>query len=263
MISKVIIGRTFGCCSYVMKKEGAEILFSNGIRHDSISNAVKDFEAIRNLRPTLKNVVIHSSVSFAYEDKQHVTNDLMIEIGMKFQKRLGLSEFQTICVRHHDAKHEHFHLIINRVGYNREVASDHFIKNRAARTCDELEVEYGLTVARGHGISTSIKHRDKHKDKIKELIKSEIHSGLRSGITTLEMLTNFLAKQGIEMRVQYQSTGRVNGLSFKKENIALKGSEIDKAFSYKRLSKQLNLSVQIPSHIENKLNTNKQLDYER
>lgn len=246
-----------------MKKEGAEILYSNGVRQDSIANTVKDFQTIRNLRQTLKNVVIHSSVSFAYEDKQHVTNDVMIEIGMKLQKRLGLSEFQTLCVRHHDAKHEHFHLIINRVGFNGEVASDQFIKNRAARACDELEIEYGLTVARGHGISTSIKHRDKHKDKIKELIKSEIHNGLRSGVTTLEMLTNYLAKQGIEMRVQYQSTGRVNGLSFKKENIALKGSEIDKAFSYKRLSKQLNLGVQISSHIENKINKNQQLDYER
>ncbi len=264
MISKVIIGKTFaGCCKYVVNKKGAEILCANGVRQDTLPHTISDFQAVRNLRPTLKNAVMHSSISFSYEDSPNISNEKMNEIAKEFQKRLGMANHQSICVRHHDAKHDHFHLIINRIGYEGEVASDRFIKNRAARACDDLEMEYNLTVARGHGHSTSIKHRSPQKEQVKNQIKSAVQNGLASGIKNFDALNSYLCKQGIEMRVQYQTTGRVNGVSFKMDNMAFKGSAIDKTFSYKGLSGQMSMGINLLSHIENKLTNHKQLDYER
>lgn len=261
MISKVIIGKTFkGCCRYVMNKPGAQILFSSGVREDSVSNTVSDFESIRNLRLGLKKVVLHTSISFAYEDAENLSDEKRVEVAKAFLKKMGLDENQAICVKHTDAKHDHFHIISNRVGFDGKAASDRFIKNRAARSCDELEVEFGLTVARGHGRSTEIKHRSPAKNKVRDEIKQAIESGLAKGIKDFNELERHLANSAIEMKVQYQSTGRVNGLSFRKDGVALKGSAIDKNLSYKKLT--LTLSGN-PSHISTAIQNYKQPDYER
>lgn len=263
MISKVITGATFrGCCKYVMNKAGAEVLFSRGVREDNVLHTISDFETIRNLRPGLKKAVLHTSISFAYEDVKNLNNNKRTEIAIAFLKKLNLENNQTICVKHTDAKHDHFHIVSNRVGFDGSVASDKFIKNRAARACDELEVEFGLTVARGHGIASEVKHKSPEKNRLKQLIKSAVENGLRESPKDFQGLINYLAVRGIEMKIQYQSTGRVNGISFRTEKIAFKGSAIDKNFSYKRLATEISKSRDV-NHIENKLQQTKQSEYER
>ncbi len=257
------MGKTFkGCCKYVMGKTGAIVLQADGVRYDNPSNTALDFQSIRELRPSVRNVVIHASLSFSYEDKVLLTNDKMIAVAERFKEKLGVAQHQSICVRHTDAKHDHFHLIINRIGFQAEVASDQFIKNRAARACDELELEFGLIVARGHGINNEVRHRSPKKNNVKDQIKDAIQSGLSSGIKDFNHLETYLEARGIEMRIQYQSTGRVNGLSFKKDEFAFKGSSIDKSLSYRKLVSQLAPS-KTPNHIEKLLTKNKHIDYER
>lgn len=266
MISKVIIGSTFkGCCRYVMLKPGAEVLFASGVRADKVLNTISDFDAIRSFRPGLKKAVIHTSISFAYEDKSKLTDEIMIQVAQAFLKKIGLHENQAVCVKHTDAKHhahEHFHIISSRVGYDGTVVSDKFIKNRAARACDELEAEFKLTVARGHGLSSGKLYRSQKQNKVKDEIRTAINSGLSDGVRDFDELTRYLTKKGIEMKVQYQSTGRVNGISFHKDDIAFKGSSIDRNFSYRKLAIQVTNRL-CSGHIESKLNKNKQMDYEK
>ncbi|MCA6381201.1 MAG: relaxase/mobilization nuclease domain-containing protein [Cytophagales bacterium] len=266
MISKVIIGSTFkGCCRYVMLKPGAEVLFASGVRADKVLNTITDFDAIRSLRPGLKKAVIHTSISFAYEDKSKLTDEIMIQVAQAFLKKIGLHENQAVCVKHTDAKHhdhEHFHINSSRVGYDGRVVSDKFIKNRAAKACDELEAEFKLTVARGHGLGSGKVYRSQNQNKVKDEIRTAINSGLSDGVTDFDELTRYLTNKGIEMKVQYQSTGRVNGISFRKDDIAFKGSSIDKSLSYRKLISHLANQRGI-GHIENGFNKNKQIDYEK
>ena len=264
MISKVITGGASfrGCVRYVMLKPGAEVLFAFGVRTDKVLHTISDFDAIRSLNPGLKKAVIHTSISFAYEDKSKLTDEIMIQVAQAFLKKIGLHENQVVCVKHTDAKHDHFHIISNRVGYDGRVVSDKFIKNRAARACDQLEAEFKLTVARGHGLGSGKVFRSQKQNKVKDEIQTAINSGLSDGVRGFDELTRYLTKKGIEMKVQYQSTGRVNGVSFRKDDIAFKGSSIDKDFSYRKLALQL-AKQPSTSHIENEFNKNKHLDYER
>jgi hypothetical protein len=266
MISKVIIGSTFkGCVRYVLLKPGAEVLFASGVRTDKVLHTISDFDAIRSLRPGLKKAVIHTSISFACEDKSKLTDEIMIQVAQAFLKKIGLHENQAICVKHTDAKHhghDHFHIISNRVGYDGTVVSDKFIKNRAAKACDELEAEFKLTVARGHGVGSGKVYRSQKQNKVKDEIRTAINSGLSDGVRDFDELTRYLAKKGIEMKVQNQSTGRVNGLSFRKDDIAFKGSSVDKNFSYRKLALQVANRLN-SGHVESKFNKNKQIDYEK
>lgn len=263
MISKVIIGSTFeGCTKYVMLKPGAEVLFASGVRTDNVLHTISDFNTIRNLRPGLKKAVMHTSINFAYEDKINLTDEIMIQVAQAFLKKLGVHESQIICVKHTDREHNHLHLISNRVCFDGGVVSDKFIKNRAARACDELEAEFKLTVARGHGLGSKKVYRSKKQNAVKDEIRIAIKRGLSDGVKDFNELTGYLIDKGIEMKVQYQSTGRVNGVSFRKGDIAFKGSSIDKDFSYRKLALQITKQPST-SHIENEFKKNKQLDYER
>ena len=239
MIGKVSIGKSFGgCVRYVMEKDNAQVLDQSGVRSQSAVMATRDFNAIRRENPDVKNAVMHTSISFAHQDK--VSDDMMVNIGKDYLEKMDLQDRQYLMVRHRDTKHEHMHIVINRVGYDGEVASDRWCKNRTARACDQLEVKYGLTIARQQNkVKDIAMDKIPIKKRIKSQIKSEIEKSLHKGINNMNQLKSELSKNKISMKVQTQSTGRINGLSFEKDGLAFKGSSISKDFSYGRLNKQL------------------------
>lgn len=238
MIGKVSIGKSFGgCVRYVLEKEGAEVLEEYGVRSRDAVVATQDFNAVRRENPKIKNAVWHTSISFAQQDV--LDNKKMAAIARDYLKKMSLSGNQYLVVRHVDTRHEHMHVIVNRVGFDGKTVSDRWCKNRTANVCDKLEVKYGLTVAREQG------NRRQPGDKVpmvkqaKADIRDAVEGQLQKGVSTMEKLKEELAKEGISLVVKVQSTGRVNGVSFGKDGIALKGSAVAKEFSYGRLTKLL------------------------
>lgn len=238
MITKVVIGKSFkGCVGYVLSKPGAEILDFEGVRIESTKSITKDFTTIRNLRPQISNAVWHTSVSFAYEDK--VDSDLMRKIARDYLEAMGLSSNQFLVVRHIDAKHQHFHIVSNRIGFDGKVITDQWSKNRSARVSDLLEEKYGLIVAQ------SLKRNQGNlvgKASIRKQLKEEIRIKITKHLVnsrSVEDLIEALKSDNIEMQLQVQSTGRINGVSFKSKEIAVKGSSIHKDFSFKHIMEKI------------------------
>lgn len=237
MIGKVSIGKTFkGCVNYVMGKDGAEVLYAHGVRSESISYATKDFDAVRKQNPGISNAVWHTSISFAHQDK--VDDKLMLDVAHDYLKQLNLDSNQYLVVKHTDTRHQHMHIISNRVGFEGNVVSDRWCKNRTARACDLMEEKYNLTVAREQGKSMS---NDKRGDirQVKEEISTAINQSLKLGVSDYDLLTKDLHKKGIDLQLQMQSTGRINGVTFKKGELIMKGSAVGKEFSYKHLLQSL------------------------
>jgi len=237
MIGQVTIGKSFGgVVRYVLEKDQAEILDEWGVRSSNAILVTQDFNAIRMQKPNLKNAVWHTSISFAYDDS--LSKEKLISIGKDYLEKIGLDEHQYLMVRHHDTKHEHIHIISNRVGFEGELASDKWCKNRTAQICDLLEEKYQLTVARDQGKNnTIINDRIPLKKQIKNQIKEAIAGSLSHGISDFDHLTDELKTHGIELLFHIQKTGRVNGISFRCKGVTFKGSAIDKSFSYGRLAK--------------------------
>ena len=237
MIGKVSIGKTFkGCVNYVMGKEGAEVLNAYGVRSQSIPYATKDFDAVRKQNPGISNAVWHTSISFAHQDK--VDDKLMLDVASDYLKHMNLDSNQYLVVKHTDTRHQHMHIISNRVGFEGAVVSDRWCKNRTARACDLMEEKYNLTVAREQGKSFS---NDKRGDirQVKEEISAAINQSVKSGVSDYDRLTKDLHTKGIDLQLQKQSTGRINGVTFKKGELIIKGSAVGKEFSYKHLQQSL------------------------
>jgi Relaxase/Mobilisation nuclease domain len=219
-----------------MGKDGAEVLNAYGIRSESIPYATKDFDVIRKQNPAVSNAVWHTSISFAHQDK--VDDKLMLSVANDYLKHMNLDTNQYLVVKHTDTQHQHMHLISNRVGFEGNVVSDRWCKNRTAHACDLMEEKYNLTIAREQGKSKS---NDKRGDlkAVKEEISTAINQSLKSGISDYEKLSKDLLNKGIDLQLQKQSTGRVNGVTFKKGELIVKGSAVGKEFSYKHLLQSL------------------------
>ncbi len=239
MIGKVSIGKTFrGCVNYVMGKKGAEVITAHGVRVESPLYATHDFDTIRKQNSGISNAVWHTSISFAHQDR--VTDELMKKVASDYLDRMKLSDNQYLIVKHTDTRHQHMHIISNRVGFDGKVVTDQWCKNRTARACDLMEEKYKLTIARdqSQGMQKVQDKREGVKD-VKEDIKRAIDDSLRKGISNYDSLKRDLAKKNIDLQLQKQSTGRINGVTFRKDDLIVKGSAIDKDFSYKRLLKTL------------------------
>jgi hypothetical protein len=198
MIGKVSIGKSFGgCVRYVMDKDNAQVLDQSGVRSENAVKATQDFNAIRRQHPDVKNAVWHTSISFAHQDK--LGNDQMVKIARDYLDKMNLKDHQFLIVRHHDTKHEHIHIIINRIGFDGNVASDRWCKNRTARTCDQLELKHGLTVAKEQGLGKS-KIRDKVpiKHQLRSEIRSEIEQKLKMGVSNMDQLSKELSKKAFQ-----------------------------------------------------------------
>ena len=71
MIGKVKTGKSFaGCIRYNLEREEATILHAEGIRIDSITHMINDFNMQRKMNPELGQAVGHIVLSWSVQDKR-------------------------------------------------------------------------------------------------------------------------------------------------------------------------------------------------
>lgn len=231
------------------KEKGAEIFLSNGTRTDCTKHIIDDFMLIAKQR-NISRPLWHTVISWSPKDSEKVTTSLMSDIAKEYLKSMGLEENQYIAVSHKNTIHPHCHILSNRCGFDGRIVSDSFSKVRSIRFAQAMELKYGLTVVEGRNNARERSDENKEKRRVKNEIRKAIFEGLDSGISDFDKLSKYLEGKGIEMRIEYQSTGRINGLSFRKE-YAFKGSSLDPNLSYKRLDKRFALGKHISTEKQN------------
>ena len=82
MIGKIKKGKSFGgCIRYVMGKDNAEIIDSDGVLLGNIREITDSFNFQRELNPKIKQPVGHIALSFKAEDKALLTDEFMAKIA--------------------------------------------------------------------------------------------------------------------------------------------------------------------------------------
>lgn len=255
MIGRTILGQSFlGCVRYVMEKPKAEVLHAQHVRSYSAERAASDMEAIRKLRPGLRNVVWHTSLSFANQDQ--VSDDLMQKVAKYYLEKARFGNLnQYIIVKHQDRMHPHVHIVANRIDYNGNAVSDQFYKNRTAQICDEIEQRFGLTIAREQQRALQHEHPAWLQEAIskKEKIRKAINEHMtQKAKVSWRSLHDDLRKQGIQLRITRNKEGKVVGISFHTEDFSIKGSKLGKGYTFPSLNR-----VFLQQGIEEKLSNEK------
>ena len=156
MIGKVITGKSFrGCIGYCLSEkkmrkgglmEGFEKHRSEVLVRHLCSGDKKElsaqFEEVRRLNPRQGKPVLHITLSMA-PGEQLGRGDLL-SLAEACAGHMGFDKNQYLAVEHFDTKHQHLHIVANRVGYDGRVVSDSNSYKRMAEFCRKMEKEMGL-----------------------------------------------------------------------------------------------------------------------
>ncbi|MEJ6981728.1 relaxase/mobilization nuclease domain-containing protein [Pedobacter sp. P351] len=238
MIGKVKTGKSFaGCIHYNLEREEATILHAEGIRTDSIQHIIRDFNMQRKMNPELGQAVGHIVLSWSVQDKEKLSPEAMADHAKEYLQKMKIADTQLLVVQHHDREHPHIHIVYNRVNNDAKTISDQYQRKRNAEVCKQLTLKYNYHMAQGKAQVN--RARLTGADRIKYQLYDAIKETSAQAKTWIE-LANLLTRHGIELHYKYKGgTAEVQGISFSKDGLKLKGSEIDRSLSYGKLNQVL------------------------
>ncbi|KAA6317868.1 hypothetical protein EZS27_032048, partial [termite gut metagenome] len=150
MIGKIIKGRSFkGCISYVLGKENAKLLDSEGVLLNDTKSIINSFYMQSLMNPKLAKSVGHIPLAYSKEDASKLTDEVMVKLAKEYMKAMRIENTQYIIVRHHDREHPHCHIVFNRVDNEGKTISDRNDHFRNEKVTKALKEKYGLTFSVG------------------------------------------------------------------------------------------------------------------
>lgn len=242
MIGKIKKGKSFGgCIRYVMGKDKAEVIASDGVLLGNNREITDSFNYQRMLNPKIKQPVGHIALSFKPEDKPRLTNEFMAKIVMEYMDLMGIKDTQFILVRHNNTDNPHCHLVYNRIGYDGKVISSQGDYKRNEIATKKLKDKYRLTYAEDKG-KTNVK-KLRSADRVKYEIHNAVKKALKSSKTWKEFNNN-LAGQGVKLEFvkrsrEIKTLNDIQGIRFTKDGLTFKASQISRDFSFAKLNARL------------------------
>lgn len=235
-------GRSFkNRVDYILKDDHDFICSNMASDYNNVSDLTDEFKTVSSFRQDIKKPVFHAFLSLP--KNEHLTDEKWQEIAKDYLKEMNIDidKHQYICVRHNDTDKEHIHIVANRVGLDGSVwLGQHSAFNTIA-ACERLEIKHGLTITKG---------LQGQKSEVSAPAKNEIEQALRTGEKParivlqnalqaamlskpdLQTFIDRIQAVGIEPRFNIASTGNVAGVSFSVNDIAFKGSQLGKKFSW-------------------------------
>jgi hypothetical protein len=151
--------------------------------------------------------------------------------------KMKIQNTQYLVVEHRDTNQPHIHIIYNRVDNAGKSISDRFQKRMNQKVCKEMTLEHGYHMGKGKTLVTRGKLRG--MDKTRYELADQIRIASRSAVNW-KQLEGTLSSSGIALIYKYKSgTSQIEGISFQKDGMVLKGSKVDRSMSFLALDAKL------------------------
>lgn len=242
-------GRSFkNRVEYILKDDHNFICSNMASDYNNVSDLTDEFKTVSSFRQDIKKPVFHAFLSLPKNEK--LTDEQWQEIAKDYLKEMNIDieKHQYICVRHNDTDKEHIHIVANRIGLDGSVWHGQHSAFNTIAACERLEVKHGLTITDG------LKGQ---KSDVSAPTKAEIEMALRTGEKPARLVLQAslqaamvgkpdlgtfverLQAVGIEPRFNVASTGNVAGCSFSVGDVAFKGSQLGKKFSWNTIKSKV------------------------
>lgn len=209
---------------------------AGSVWEEDVREIIKQFESTRADKPNIEKPVWHCSLSVRKEEGrlgpqkwQEIAESFMKSKELMFPE--GLS---WVAVWHGDKAHDHIHIVASRIAFGK-VWDDKRDMLKANRVTARLEREFNLvpTVKTKNNCVRKVADKDYQK----AIRRGEYPERRRLQIiidkaierpTSYADFLSFLALNGVQVRENRASTGKLSGLSFYINDIHFKGSQLGK-----------------------------------
>ncbi|HDD8661100.1 TPA: relaxase/mobilization nuclease domain-containing protein [Escherichia coli] len=242
-------GRSFkNRVEYILKDDHDFICSNMASDYNNVSDLTDEFKTVSSFRQDIKKPVFHAFLSLPRGD--HLTDEQWQEIAKDYLKEMNIDieKHQYICVRHNDTDKEHIHIVANRVGLDGSVwLGQHSAFNTIA-ACERLEVKHDLTITQGlKGQKSEVSAPTKNEieqalrtgEKPARIVLQNAFQAAMLGKPDLQTFIDRVQAVGIEPRFNVASTGNVAGCSFSVGDMAFKGSQLGKKFSWNTIKSKV------------------------
>ncbi len=251
MIAKIGRGSSFrGALNYLLQKEHQPEIVGGNMAGTTPRELAREFGASRQLRTQVEQPVEH--VSFSWSPHEQVSPDQMRAAVERWLEQMGFDRAanQYTVVRHKDRDHPHCHVLISRIRTDngRLVAQPwrEYVRNK--EVCRSIEKEMGFerlpsrSRSEGHECHPTRGEERMAIDRGLASEKEQIKYLLREAASGEPTMTDFLNRvraQGIQVRPNVGRNGRVSGISFRLDQVAVKGSQLGRSFTWQGLQRSL------------------------
>ncbi|WP_410742843.1 relaxase/mobilization nuclease domain-containing protein [Citrobacter koseri] len=242
-------GRSFkNRVDYILKDDHSFICSNMSADKNNVSDLTDEFKAVSSFRQDIKKPVFHAFLSLP--KNEHLTDQQWEEIAKDYLKEMNIDieKHQYICVRHNDTDKEHIHIVANRIGLDGSVWHGQHSAFNTIAACERLEAKHGLTITQGlKGQKSDVSAPTKAEiemalrtgEKPARLVLQASLQAAMTGKPDLETFVERLQAVGIEPRFNVASTGNVAGCSFSVGDVAFKGSQLGKKFSWNTIKSKV------------------------
>jgi hypothetical protein len=234
---------------YILKDDHDFICSNMSSDYNNVSDLTDEFKIVSSFRQDIKKPVFHAFLSLP--KNEHLTDERWQEIAKDYLKEMNIDieKHQYICVRHNDTDKDHIHIVANRVGLDGSVwLGQHSAFNTIA-ACERLEIKHNLTITQGlKGQKSDVSAPTKAEieqalrtgEKPARIVLQNALQAAMTGKPDLETFVERLQAVGIEPRFNVaSSTGNVAGVSFSVNDIAFKGSQLGKKYSWNTIKNKV------------------------
>lgn len=235
MIGNITKGAGFsGTLKYDMEQEGAELLDTN-CASDTPEGIAREMREIANQNPRCTRPVFHTSLSSPTGER--LTDDKWREVASDYMKEMGYGDSQYAVTRHTKAKHDHIHIVCNRVKQTDfSVVKDSNDYKRQETTLRALEQKHGLKLLDKEAGKSA-------EDGYAASLRTRIDLAMRESKGNRAAFLASCERQGVKPILnQSATTGRISGASFTDasgDGKVIKGRDLGKQYSWPALEKRL------------------------
>jgi hypothetical protein len=238
VIGKLNKGAGFrGCLNYVLEKDGATVIDSS-MTGESPRELAHEFGVVRDHNRMCKRPVFHASLSASPGEKlsdlqwSSVAKDYLEKMG--FDVEGGGTQY--VIVRHTDRQHDHVHIVANRVNAHEfSVVSDKYDFSKQMKALREIEKSHSL-----RPLVSSFERSPSLKGAAADVLRGKIKDGIEESGGSRAGFIQAMGRQGVNVKLNVQSTGRIAGISFQCESgEMMKGSQLGRDFSWNAINSKV------------------------
>lgn len=258
MIGKTLKGNGFGgVLRYIFEKPSAEYLGGN-MAATTPRLLAREFREIANHNHSVQKPVVH--ISLSPSPTEELPDFKALDLAQAYMEKIGFSDCQWIVVKHTDTETEsglsrpHFHIVANRVRQtDYKVVSAWRDWRRSEVAIRELELEFGLVQVKpswefdSFAPSNGQQQKDLREQLADEPVKVQLQRAIdmaAQGEPTMPEFIEKLKGKGIKAIVHFQSTGRVQGLTYELEGITFSGTKLGKAYTFPGIQRYRGVSYE-------------------